>query len=370
MRIKAALSRDVNQLTVEEVELDPPKDTEVLVRMRAAGVCHSDLHTYRGELRATPPLVLGHEGAGIVEAVGSRVSRVKEGDRVTINWLPACESCPTCLNGRYNLCERFPATTFKAVLLDGTTRLKTTDGVQLKHMLGAATMAEYAVVDEAGVVAVPADVPFEVASVIGCAVATGVGAVINTARAKPGLAAAVIGCGGVGLSAVQGCKLAGLDPIIAVDVMESKLAFARLMGATDTVNASEDDAVKALRKLTGGGPEYVFDSVGSAATISQALQAARPGGTATIVGLHAAKIDVPISAAMLVLQNKRLLGSFVGSIRPRIDLPMLMQLYLSGKLPLDDLITKRYPLEQIGQAFDDMEAGKVARGVLVFGEDG
>ena len=370
MRIKAALAREVNQLTVEEVELDPPKDTEVLIRMKAAGVCHSDLHTYRGELRATPPLVLGHEGAGIVEKVGSRVSRVKKGDHVTINWLPACETCPTCINGRHNLCERLAETTFKAVLLDGTTRLTTGDGVPLKHLLGAATMAEYAVIDEAGVVPVPADVPFEVAAVIGCAVATGVGAVINTARAKPGLPAAVIGCGGIGLSAIQGCKLAGLNPIIAVDVMESKLAFARLMGATHTVNAAEEDAVKALRSWTGGGPEYVFDSVGSAITVSQALQAARPGGTATIVGLHSAKTDVPISAAMLVLQNKRLLGSFVGSIRPRLDLPLLMQLYLSGKLPLDDLITKRYRLEQIGQAFDDMEAGKVARGVLVFGENG
>ena len=170
MRIKAALTREVNQLTVEEVELDPPKDTEVLVRMKAAGVCHSDLHTYRGELRATPPLVLGHEGAGVVEAVGRRVSRVKKGDRVTINWLPACETCPTCLNGRYNLCERLAGTTFKAVLLDGTTRLTTTDRVPLKHMLGAATMAEYAVVDEAGAVPVLDDVPFEVAAVIGCAV--------------------------------------------------------------------------------------------------------------------------------------------------------------------------------------------------------
>ena len=370
MRIKAALTREVNQLTVEEVELDPPKDTEVLVRMKAAGVCHSDLHTYRGELRATPPLVLGHEGAGVVEAVGNRVSRVKKGDRVTINWLPACEACPTCLNGRYNLCERLAGTTFKALLLDGTTRLTTTDRVPLKHMLGAATMAEYAVVDEAGVVPVLDDVPFEVAAVIGCAVATGVGAVINTARAKPGLPAAVIGCGGIGLSAIQGCKLAGLNPIVAVDVMDSKLEFARGLGATHTVNAAEDDAVKTLRKLTRGGPEYVFDSVGSATTVSQALQAARPGGTATIIGLHAAKIDVPISAAMLVLQNKRLLGSFVGSIRPRLDLPALMQLYLAGKLALDDLITKRYPLEQLPQAFDDMEAGKVARGVLVFGEDG
>ena len=369
MRIKAALVREVNQLTVEEVELDPPKDTEALVRMKAAGVCHSDLHTCRGELRATPPLVLGHEGAGIVEAVGRGVSRVRTGDRVTINWLPACEVCPTCLSGRYNLCERLPATTFKAVLLDGTTRLKTLDGKPLKHMLGAAAMAEFAVVDESAVVPVPDEVPFDVAAVIGCAVATGVGAVINTARAKPGLPAAVIGCGGIGLNVIQGCRLAGLSPIIAVDVVDRKLEFARRAGATHTVNAAADDVVKKLREWTRGGPEYVFDSVGSAQTISQALQAACPGGTAVIIGLHAAKVEAPVSPAVLVLQNKKLLGSFMGSIRPRLDLPMLMQLYLAGRLALDDLITKRYPLEQVGQAFDDMESGKVARGVLVFGEN-
>ena len=186
---------------------------------------------------------------------------------------------------------------------------------------------------------------------IGCAVATGVGAVINTAQAKAGLPAAVIGCGGIGLSAIQGCKLAGCYPIIAVDVMDSKLDFARRLGATHTVNSTETDAVKALRSLTGGGPEYVFDSVGAAATISQALMAARPGGTATIVGLHSAKADVPISAGALVLQNKRLLGSFVGSIRPHLDLPMLVELYRSGKLQLDDLITKRYPLEESAPGF-------------------
>ena len=366
MTVKAVLAREVNQLTVEEVELDQPKESEVLVQMKAAGVCHSDLHTYRGELRATPPLVLGHEGAGVVEAVGRSVSRVKPGDRVAINWLPACEICPTCLNGRHNLCERLSETTFKAALLDGTTRLTTLDGLSLKHMLGAATMAEYTVVDQASVILVPEGVPFEVAAIIGCAVATGVGAVVNTARAKPGLPAAVVGCGGIGLSAIQGCQLAGLNPVVAVDVMESKLAFARLMGATHTVNAAEEDTIKTLRKMTKGGPEYVFDSVGSAATISQALQAVRPGGTATIVGLHAAKIEVPISAATLVLHNKCLLGSFVGSIRPRLDLPVLMELYLSGKLALDNLITKRYPIEKIDQAFADMESGKVARGVLTF----
>ena len=366
MKIKAAVSREVGSLGIEEVELDPPKESEILIRMQAAGVCHSDLHTYRGELRATPPLVLGHEGAGVVETVGSRVSRFKPGDRVVVNWLPACEACPTCLSGRHNLCERLARTTFKALMLDGSTRLRTTDGMALKHLLSAATMAEYAVVDECGAVAVPEDVPFEIAAVVGCAVATGVGAVMHTAQARPGLPAAVIGCGGVGLSAVQGCKLAGCNPIIAIDVMESKLAFARALGATHTIDSSAVDLVDALRELTGLGPEYVFDSVGAAQTIEAALRAVRPGGAATIVGLHAAKSEAAIPAGVLVLQNKRLLGSFVGSIRPRLDLPMLLELYRAGKLQLDELITKRYPLDDLPRAFDDMEAGKVARGVLIF----
>lgn len=367
MRVKAALAREIGQLTIEAVELDPPKADEVLVRMRAAGVCHSDLHTYRGELRAIPPLVLGHEGAGIVEKVGSSVTRIKPGDRILVNWLPACESCPTCLNGRYNLCERLPSTTFRALLPDGTTRFKTQDGLALKHYLSAATMSEYTVIHQASAIAFPDDVPFEVAAVIGCAVATGVGAVLNTAQAKAGLPAAVIGAGGIGLSAIQGCKLVGCNPIVAVDVLESKLDFARQMGATHTINAGEtDDIVHALGALTKGGPEYIFDSVGSARTIPQALQATRPGGTAVIIGLHAAQIDVPISPGTLVLQNKRLLGSFVGSIRPRLDLPMLVELYRSGKLQLDKLITQRYALDDLLQAFDDMEAGRIARGVIVF----
>lgn len=368
MRIKAALTREIGQLSIEEVELDPPRAGEVLVRMQAAGVCHSDLHTYKGELRAMPPLVLGHEGAGIIEAVGSEVTRVQPGDRILVNWLPACETCPTCLSGRYNLCERLPGTTFQAKLLDGTSRLKTLDGMTLKHFLGVATMSEYIVISESGTIPLPDDVPFEVAAIIGCAVATGVGAVIHTAQARVGLPAAVMGAGGIGLSAIQGCKLVGCNPIIAVDVMKGKLDFARQLGATHTINATEVDPVEALRTLTNGGPEYVFDSVGSATTVAQALQAARPGGAAVIIGLHAGRIDVPISCITLVLQNKRLLGSFVGSIRPRLDLPMLMDLYRAGKLQLDDLITKRYPLEDLPQAFDDMVAGKTARGVLVFEE--
>lgn len=366
MRIKAAVAREIGRLTIEAVELDPPKEGEVLVRMRAAGVCHSDLHTYKGELRAMPPLVLGHEGAGEVEAVGEGVTRVKPGDRVLLNWIPACETCPACLRGRPNLCERLSATTFQALLPDGTTRLRTLDGLALKHYLSVATMAEYAVVHEASAIAIPADVPFEVAAITGCAVVTGVGAVINTAQARAGRPAAVIGCGGVGLSAILGCGLAGCNPIVAVDVLEAKLALARDLGATHAVDASQEDPVEALRALTGGGPEYVFDSVGKAGTIAQALQAARPGGTAVVMGLHAVRKEVLISPAALILGNRRLLGSFVGSMQPRLDLPMLVELYRSGRLPLDALISKRYALEELPQAFADMEAGKVARGVIVF----
>ncbi len=366
MQIRAAVVREINQLTVEDVELDAPKPYELLVRIRAAGVCHSDLHTYRGELRAAPPLVLGHEGAGVVEKVGAAVTKFKPGDRILVNWLPSCLHCEACLRGQSNLCERFPSTTLIGLLPDGTTRLHTLDGMPLKHYLSSATMAEYAVIDEAGAIAIPDDVPFEVGALIGCAVVTGAGAVLNTAHAEAGSSAAVIGCGGVGLSAIMGAKLVGCNPIIAVDVMESKLAFARQMGATHTINAREVDAIETLRSMTRGGPDYVFDSVGAAGTINQALKAVRPGGTAIIIGMHAIKTDVPMAVGPLVAQNKRLLGSFFGSSRPHVDLPRLTELYRSGRLPLDDLITKRYALDELPEAFADMEAGHVARGIIMF----
>ena len=366
MKIKAALVLEPKQLTIDTVELAAPKAGEILVKMRSAGVCHSDLHTYMGELRTQPPLVLGHEGAGVVEAIGAGVTKVKPGDHVLVNWLPGCDACPSCLRGQPNLCERLPSTTFQGALLDGTSRLSTVDGLSLKQYLSASTMAEYVVISEPSAIPVPKDVPFEIAAIIGCAVITGIGAVINTGQAPAGSSAAVIGCGGIGLSMIQGCKLSGCHPIIAVDVLDSKLEFARQMGATDTINAREVDAVKALQEATHNGPDYIFDSVGGPATIAQALKAVRPGGTAVIVGLHAALDDVPIPAASLVLQNKRLLGSFVGSVRPKLDLPMLVELYRAGRLQLDELISKRYPLEELPQAFTDMEAGNVARGVLVF----
>ncbi len=366
MKTKAAVVRETNQLTIEEVNLDPPKPYEVLVRMQAAGICHSDLHTYRGELRAQPPLVLGHEGAGIVEAVGDDVAHVKPGDRILVNWLPSCNQCPACLRGQNNLCTRLPATTLQALLPDGTSRLSTADGLMLKHYLSASTMAEHAVVDQASAIKLPDDVPFEVASIIGCAVLTGTGAVLNTADIAPGSSAAIIGCGGVGLSAIMGAKLAGCYPIIAIDVMESKFAFAKELGATHTINSRENDAVEALRELIDGGPDYIFDSVGAAVTINQALMGVRPGGSAVIMGMHSMKETVAISPAMLIAMNKKLLGSFAGSARPHLDLPHFLELYRSGRLPVDKLVSQRYSLEELPRAFEDMEAGKVARGVILF----
>ncbi len=366
MKTRAVVVRAVNQLSIETVELDAPQADEVRVRVRAAGVCHSDLHTLRGELRAQPPLVLGHEGAGIVEAIGDNVTRVKPGERVLVNWLPADNTCPACLSGHPNLCERFPKTIFQGWLPDGGSRLKTSDGVTLKHYLGAATMSEYSVIDQASAIPFPDDVPFDVAAITGCAVATGVGAVIHTARAPAGSSAAVIGCGGVGLSMLLGCRLAGCHPIIAVDVLDRKLEFARRLGATATINARQNDVVSALRALTRGGPEYVFDSVGAATTIASALQAAAPAGTVVVAGMHAAIKDVAIPAGALIFQNKRLLGSFYGSARPQVDLPQLIELYRAGKLPVDELVTQHYALDAVAQAFADMEAGVNARGVITF----
>lgn len=367
LSMRAAVVREFNALTIEEVTLDEPRADEVLVHMQAAGICHSDLHTLHGQMRSTPPLVLGHEGAGIVEKVGGAVTAVQPGDHVMINWMPQCNKCRQCLAGRPNLCERLGETTFQALLWDGTTRLQSHEGMALKHHLGAATMAHYAILSEAGVIKIPDDVPFDVAAVIGCAVATGAGAAINTAEAKAGMAAAVIGCGGVGLSAIMGCALAGCSPIIAVDTVPAKLEFARDLGATETLLVTPDmDVAAELKRMVKGGPDIVLDSVGATATIVQALDAVIPGGTAVIVGLHNVRQPAPINPAALVYSNKRLLGSYFGGCKPLVDLPKFVELYRAGKLPVDRLISAHYKLEELGNAFADMEAGTIARGVIDF----
>jgi S-(hydroxymethyl)glutathione dehydrogenase/alcohol dehydrogenase len=364
--MRAAVVRETDRLGVETVLLGGPHEREVLVRIHAAGICHSDLHTLQGQLRATPPLVLGHEGAGVVVEIGSQVRSVAVGDRVMVNWMPACRQCSQCLEGRSYLCERLPSTTFSALLPDGSTRLRTQEGMALKHFLSSATFAEYAVLDEAGVIPIPADVPYEVAAVMGCAVVTGVGAVVNTAQAKAGRSAAVIGCGGVGLSVILGCVLAGLHPIVAVDTQANKLNFARELGATHTLHAVPGVHVAdEIKSMVRGGVEYAFDSVGAATTIGAALDSARPGGSAVVMGLHGIKQPAAINPASLIYQNRRLLGSFFGSSSPFVDLPRLIELYRAGRLPVERLISARYNLNGINHAFADLEAGRLARGVVV-----
>lgn len=368
--VRAAVARDVNQLTIERVRLDPPKPYEVLVQIRAAGICHSDLHTLQGEMRATPPLVLGHEGAGVVVEVGSEVTHVKPGDHIIVSWMPACGVCPQCREGRSYLCARLFATTFRALMPDGTTRLSTLDGMPLKHYLSAATLADYAVLDGASAIPIPDDVPFDVAAITGCGVVTGAGAVLNTAHAQAGQSAAVIGCGGVGLSAVLGCVLAGCYPIVGIDTVESKLKTARALGATHTLHARPgQDLTEALKEVIDGGPEYIFDSVGAASTVAQSLDGVRPGGTAVVMGLHGLHQQIPITLQSLVYQNKHLVGSFFGSSDALVDLPALIEYYRVGRMAIDRLIQARYTLDELPEAFVAMERGAYAgRGVVLFDE--
>ncbi|MCB0132257.1 MAG: zinc-binding dehydrogenase, partial [Caldilineaceae bacterium] len=303
------------------------------------------------------PFLLGHEAAGVVEAVGEGVTNVAPGDYVILNWRAVCGNCRSCLKGKPWICFN----TYNA-----TQKMTLTDGTALTPALGIGAFADKSLVHEAQCTKVDDEADPAVAGLLGCGVMAGIGAAINTGAVGRDDTVAVIGCGGVGLSAIQGCKLAGCYPIIAVDVMESKLAFARELGATHTINAAATDPVRAARELTRLGPDYAFDSVGATATINQALQMVRPGGTATVMGLHGTKVEAAISPAVLILANKRLLGCFAGSSRPLVDLPKLLDLYLAGRLDLDKLISKHYALDELPQAFDDMTSGAVARGVITF----
>jgi Zn-dependent alcohol dehydrogenase len=252
------------------------------------------------------------------------------------------------------------------MLLDGTTRLHTHDGLDLKHYLTASTMSERMVFMEDSLIPVPDDVPDEVAAITGCAVATGVGTVVTSAGARPGSSAVVIGCGGIGLAMIQGAHLAGCDPIVAIDLEDGKLELAVRLGATNTVNARTESAVDAIERITGSGADFVFDSVGSSATVNQALELARPGGSAVVAGMHSARTEVSIPMGPLVMKAKTLMGAFGGSMKPRVDLPRLIDLYREGRLQTDRMVTQRYKLEELPQAFTDMQEGRGGRSVIVF----
>ena len=351
-------------LSVEEAELEGPRMGEVLVEVKAAGVCRSDLHPVRGDWPTRTPLVLGHEGAGIVRDVGDGVTRVRAGDQVVFCWAPPCGACPPCLQGRPVLCDRLEKTTYRNRLPSGGTRLRAR-GQDLAHYNGTACFADYAVVAEEGAIPVPLDVPFEALATLGCAVITGVGAVVNAARVEAGARVLVIGAGGVGLNVMQGARLAGCERIIAVDTQSKPLDLAREFGASHGVETSAENVLEQVRELTDGrGADYVFDTVGAPATITQALSFARKGGTIIVTGLSRTDTLASIPLFPFVMQEKRLIGSLYGSGQPLKDIPHLVSLYQEGKLKLTELATRTYNLEGINDALDALSSSEGARGII------
>jgi S-(hydroxymethyl)glutathione dehydrogenase / alcohol dehydrogenase len=364
MKMKAAVLYEARTpLVVETVDLDDPKEGEVLVRMASAGVCHSDYHVMKGEWSMPLPMVLGHEAAGVVEKIGAGVSQVKPGDHVILNFRPNCGWCRYCAIGRPVLCNG--ADTLRWVMFDGTVRLH--KGSQdIHHFARTASFAEYAVVPQSGAVPVRPDMPLDKACLVGCSVMTGIGAVINTAKVPPGSSVVVIGCGGIGLNVIQGAALAGAERIIAVDVLENKLAYAREFGATDIIDASPGDTVARIQDLTDGGADYAFEAIGNSRTILQAYESTRLGGVTTIVGMAPEDDQVTINALSIPRTEKVIMGSWYGSARPWVDLPKMVDLYLSGRIKIDPLISRTYQLEEINPAYEALEKGEVARSILVF----
>ncbi|HSR24106.1 MAG TPA: Zn-dependent alcohol dehydrogenase [Candidatus Eisenbacteria bacterium] len=350
-------------LRVEEVELAPPRAGEVRVRVAAAGVCHSDYHYMRGDLTTNLPVVLGHEGAGVVEEVGPGVTAVAPGDPVVLLWRTSCGRCEYCSAGRPALCPAGLAIRASGRMADGTSRLSR-GGEEIRHFLGVSCFAEHVVCSERAALRIPDDVPLPVAAVAGCAVMTGVGAVVNTARVEAGSSVLVIGAGGVGLCAIMGAVLAGAARIVAADLSPAKLELATQFGATDVVDASRDDVVEAVRELTGG-VDYAFEVIGLPQTVAQAVRAVRAGGTAVAVGVAPVGAATQVDLLELVLQEKTLKGSIYGSTRPQADFPRLFELYRRGRLPLDRLLTREWPLERVNEAYDALIEGGLARSVIV-----
>ena len=359
--MKAAVLRGPHRpLTIEQVDVANPSSREVLVRTAAVGICHSDLHYIDG-LYATPlPTVLGHEAAGIVEKVGSEVNYVKPGDHVIACLSVFCGHCEFCVTGRPFSCVN-PETARK----DNEPPRLTQHGETIHQFYDLSSFAEYMLIHEHALVKIRNDMPLDRAALIGCAVTTGVGAVVNTADIEIGASVAVIGCGGVGLSAINGAAIAGAGKIIAIDVVESKLDLAKQFGATDTVNGSVHDPVEAVKELTSGGVEYSFEALGKKQTTEQAFNMLRRSGVATIIGMVPEGEMVEIEAAELI-NDKCLRGSNMGSNRFRVDMPRYVDFYLRGQLKLDELISKRIALENINEGFEEMRRGEVARSVIVF----
>ncbi|MFN8561428.1 MAG: Zn-dependent alcohol dehydrogenase [Anaerolineae bacterium] len=366
MHIQAALLRQPNTpFTIETPTLDNPRAGEVRVKLAACGVCHSDYHLVSGTTRHPMPVVAGHEGAGVVDAVGEGVTSVQPGDHVVLNWCPACGECFYCQHDQPNLCDTFTAPIWAGTMLDGTTRLSH-NGDPVYAYCGLAAFAEYTVVPEQSCIRIRSDVSLVTASLVGCAVATGVGAALYTSPVQPGESVVVIGCGGVGLNTLQGAKLRGAATIIAVDSNPAKEALARQFGATDFV-LSSDHVLDDIRALTGGrGADRAYEAVGLPRLQELALDAARPGGSIVLAGLSPMGSSTNLPGAVITRQEKTIKGSYYGSVDARRDFPLLIDYYVDGRLKLDELVSRTWRLGEINAAFDEMLTGGAARGVIVF----
>ena len=374
MKTKAAVLRrmgveppyaETKPLSIETVELDPPGRDEVLVRIGAAGLCHSDLSVINGDRPRPLPMALGHEAAGVVEEVGEGVENLARGDHVVMVFMPSCGHCLPCAEGRPALCEPGAAANGAGTLLSGARRLHC-DGAEVNHHLGCSAFAVYAVVSRRSVVQIDPELPLEEAALFGCAVLTGVGAVVNTARVQAGASVAVIGLGGVGLASLLGAAAAGARRIVAVDLSDEKLGLARQLGATDTVNARDPDAAEQVRGATGGGVEFAFEMAGSIRALELAYRITRRGGTTVTAGLPPPTAALPLPVVNLVGEERTVKGSYIGTCVPTRDIPRYVELYRRGRLPVDRLMSGKLALEEINAGFDRLHEGKAVRQVIGF----
>jgi S-(hydroxymethyl)glutathione dehydrogenase / alcohol dehydrogenase len=358
--VKAAICYEHKKpLVVEEINIDPPKKGEVKVKIAATAICHSDIHFFTGELPQPPPFVGGHESAGWVEEVGEGVTGFKKGDPVVLSLIVSCGKCKFCQTGRPNLCS-------SAFPMDTETRMHNKKGQDLAMLIKTASFAEYTIVDQSQLVKIPADMPMDSACLLACGVITGYGAVVNRAKVSPGSSCVIIGTGGVGLNSIQGAAISGAYPVIAVDVVDSKLEAAKKFGATHSINSKNVDAVKEVQQITGGGADYVFITVGSCPAIVQGLDMCATGGMAVAVGLPNVTDTITLSSFPLTRFEKILTGSFMGGTVLQQEIPKLIALYKAGKLKLDELITHRFALEDINKAIDQVVKGEALRNVIIF----
>ena len=363
--MRAALLRDDSgQLNIEDVSIDKPDRNEVLIQTVASGLCHSDLHFIDGTWPAFYPMLLGHEAAGVVQAVGDDVVGIEAGDHVISCLSIYCGHCERCLTGHSYLCSNRQTTADRAP--DAKPRITDADGNPVIQFTGLGSFGEEMLVHQNGVVKISPDMPLDRAALIGCGVTTGVGAVFKSAAVEPGSTVVVIGCGGVGISAVQGAHLAGARQVIAVDLEPRKLEWATGLGATHTVNPADGDAVEKVKELTGGGADYSFECIGLKATAEQAYHMIRPGGLATIIGMVPLGVNLEIPGADLFLNAKRLQGSIMGSNNFKVDMPHMCEMYMSGRLKLDEMVSRTISLDEINEGFDSMKSGEVVRAVIQY----